>query len=563
MINEELISAYLDGELTAQEQAQVEQALASDTRLRQMHDDLRSLRTSLQALPQQKLDIHFAERVLQAAKKAQHDNAATAPVVTPHEPEVIVTSHHGATVELAQHEPFAWRMVVWTVAGLAAVLMVMLFLPRSTEIAELPENQTKVAKKPAEPPAELEKLERNRPAAPQSGSENGSVDAPAAEPKTFEKQLQSRTAAKDAASQLDRSTDKVSSAEAFSTQRSVERSNVAGKKFDQTETPRFGGLMRGAQPPQAAQSVEGTVAAQPAELAEGPAARRQSKSQQQEFTQAALGDQVLVVRLQTSRKLVDARAIDDVLSRNAIALRDADAASDNKKSEALADDERRLESRDNALREAPGNIKRHVVDQLAKASANADVVYVEASLDQVQSTLAELRAQPDTTLAFTSLDKAEAEKNFFGAGAGAAGAAPGNASNELLKPEAAGAAPSVATPPPPAPVLADAAPPGAAPLIADAAKAKQAKEQEEEAAKFRGRNLGFAERLSDKRKDDLLQEAGEQKPSAESSNAPTESGVRSSHLRAFNSAASDEVRGDAPSQQRRVRVIFVIEAKDE
>ncbi|HVK80402.1 MAG TPA: zf-HC2 domain-containing protein, partial [Verrucomicrobiae bacterium] len=127
MFNEELITAYLDGELTADEQAQVEQALASDARLRQMHDDLRALRTSLQALPQQTLDASFAERVLRAARQAQ------APAVDA-EPEVLVKTHHGhdTTVRPAQHEPLAWRVVVWTIAGLAAAVVVVLFLPKQT-----------------------------------------------------------------------------------------------------------------------------------------------------------------------------------------------------------------------------------------------------------------------------------------------------------------------------------------------------------------------------------------------------------------------------------------------
>ncbi len=49
--SDELISAYLDGELTAEEQARVEKQLRDDAELRRMCDELRALRFTLQAMP--------------------------------------------------------------------------------------------------------------------------------------------------------------------------------------------------------------------------------------------------------------------------------------------------------------------------------------------------------------------------------------------------------------------------------------------------------------------------------------------------------------------------------
>lgn len=49
---DELLSAYLDGELTAAEQAEVERLLATDPAARQLLDELRTLSATLQALPQ-------------------------------------------------------------------------------------------------------------------------------------------------------------------------------------------------------------------------------------------------------------------------------------------------------------------------------------------------------------------------------------------------------------------------------------------------------------------------------------------------------------------------------
>src|SRR5215831_17778870 len=67
--NDLLLSAYLDGELNAEERAHVEQLLASSAEARQLVDELRALRTSLQELPQHTLEMEFAQRVLDRAQR--------------------------------------------------------------------------------------------------------------------------------------------------------------------------------------------------------------------------------------------------------------------------------------------------------------------------------------------------------------------------------------------------------------------------------------------------------------------------------------------------------------
>src|SRR5262245_34980893 len=67
---DELLSAYLDGELTAEERAHVEQQLADSAELRQLLDELRSLRSGLELLPRYKLEADFAERVLRKAERS-------------------------------------------------------------------------------------------------------------------------------------------------------------------------------------------------------------------------------------------------------------------------------------------------------------------------------------------------------------------------------------------------------------------------------------------------------------------------------------------------------------
>jgi len=65
----ELFSAYLDGELTAEEQAQVERMLADSPAARQLLDELRALSSTLQSLPQYKLDEDLSEAVLRHAER--------------------------------------------------------------------------------------------------------------------------------------------------------------------------------------------------------------------------------------------------------------------------------------------------------------------------------------------------------------------------------------------------------------------------------------------------------------------------------------------------------------
>src|SRR6516162_1162616 len=74
----ELISAYLDGELTAEEQARAEQILAGSAEARQLLEELRAMSGTLQSLPQLKLDEDLGPRVLQVAERR---------MLSPQEPE--------------------------------------------------------------------------------------------------------------------------------------------------------------------------------------------------------------------------------------------------------------------------------------------------------------------------------------------------------------------------------------------------------------------------------------------------------------------------------------------
>jgi len=64
---DELLSAFIDDELTPAEREQVEQYLATSESSRNLVADLRSLRSEVAALPAVTVSDAFADRVLQAA----------------------------------------------------------------------------------------------------------------------------------------------------------------------------------------------------------------------------------------------------------------------------------------------------------------------------------------------------------------------------------------------------------------------------------------------------------------------------------------------------------------
>lgn len=62
-IPEELVSAYLDGEVTSEERVLVESAMSQSAELRQLYQDLQSLQLDLRSLPRHQLGTDFAQRI--------------------------------------------------------------------------------------------------------------------------------------------------------------------------------------------------------------------------------------------------------------------------------------------------------------------------------------------------------------------------------------------------------------------------------------------------------------------------------------------------------------------
>ena len=69
-LDDELLSAYLDGELSADERAAVEARLATDPAAQQLLHELRSVSQSVQALPTESLGRDLSEEIIRRAREA-------------------------------------------------------------------------------------------------------------------------------------------------------------------------------------------------------------------------------------------------------------------------------------------------------------------------------------------------------------------------------------------------------------------------------------------------------------------------------------------------------------
>ncbi len=125
---DELISAYLDGELTSEEQTQVEQLLVDSAEHRQTFEELRALRNSLQSLPSFGLGDDFADRVVQRAKQAaasaESGDAASGDAGTDETSDDQEPDH----VELSQPNPGNPRVALGAIATVAATLIIAAFI---------------------------------------------------------------------------------------------------------------------------------------------------------------------------------------------------------------------------------------------------------------------------------------------------------------------------------------------------------------------------------------------------------------------------------------------------
>ena len=125
--SDELITAYLDGELTDDERADVEKQMREDSELRSLCDDLQKLRHTLQAVPVVEPSAGLAQRVLRQAERRMllgDDSAGHEPVRRPGDSD----RSHPTGSSKATLNNWNWRLTATAIGSVAALLLVAMFL---------------------------------------------------------------------------------------------------------------------------------------------------------------------------------------------------------------------------------------------------------------------------------------------------------------------------------------------------------------------------------------------------------------------------------------------------
>ncbi|MBN8626019.1 MAG: zf-HC2 domain-containing protein [Planctomycetes bacterium] len=130
--DEELISAYLDDELSAEERVRAEQLLTERADLRRLLEELRSVREGLQSLPAYALGDDFSSLVFKRAERevlkdgADSTSSSTAARATADEPVAPAKPltgedrrTHGGNGDYRH----SWRPLGWAIAALAAAVV--------------------------------------------------------------------------------------------------------------------------------------------------------------------------------------------------------------------------------------------------------------------------------------------------------------------------------------------------------------------------------------------------------------------------------------------------------
>ncbi len=132
---DELISAYLDGELDAEQSAHVAQVLREDARLRRMYDQFKALRITLQKLPRAEPDEDLTARVV---RRAERRMLAPQPVVATDDMPQDAGPADAATPIVTRH----WRIGLIAITSVAALVLLALFVPApwNRQVATAPRN---------------------------------------------------------------------------------------------------------------------------------------------------------------------------------------------------------------------------------------------------------------------------------------------------------------------------------------------------------------------------------------------------------------------------------------
>ncbi len=378
----ELLSAYLDGELTADEQAETERLLASSPAARQLLDELRALSATLQSLPQQKLGEDLSQQVLRVAERR---------MLTEGEPD------DAAPVPLSRtilRRFVNRRSMVWL--GLTAAVAVMIVIHEQQQrniLANKADKTVALARGEREKTADEQFRPTTIEAAPGALTKN----AIEAEGTTVAKKLGDGRRASENLAMMPRQ--KGSLKPQGKSGYSGSPPAVEVQELRAPFAPANAAPSSSASPPPLQHPMSASAAASgKAGAYGGKSGRGNSLNWYDGIGAASIGPDVLVVFCDVSPEATQKKAFDKVLAENGIVSR---------RHVELKDQSQQLDEKANYARNgyagnagaageaalwqhpaAAGVVRRQAV------AGNAELVYVEATPDQVKATLARLAAQP-------------------------------------------------------------------------------------------------------------------------------------------------------------------------
>ncbi len=150
---EELISAYVDGELSPDERAQVEKWLAESAEARQLYEELRTVRASLQSLPRHRLEQDLGPSVLRRAERSVLSGEKR-PAVEAAIDDTSAVKPGRTDVVRQWWARGGKRRIIWPAVALAAALLIAMFdtqrEPPQREVAQNAPRDMKENKKLAD-----------------------------------------------------------------------------------------------------------------------------------------------------------------------------------------------------------------------------------------------------------------------------------------------------------------------------------------------------------------------------------------------------------------------------
>jgi hypothetical protein len=404
----ELLSAYLDGELTPAEQARVEHLLAADPAARQLLDELRALSGTLKSLPRQKLGKDFCESVLQTVEKRKilgTDKSAS----VAQESGPVFSEPLPKTILRRLSNP---RVLVWETLIVAVAVLLMVYNPNQNvppgdqaqrQIAmgpKLEEQLKEVNESPsfravrdgvsADRTEESARLKDH--AAKMDGSRRAGAALTDSEPEIMGKSMSSLAdkqpdlgLSSPAASPVDKLTEQPTTLGFERKEKVLTRKQItAGEKpaLDATDSKKDGlAITDEASLGDKSQTVGAKSALPP----------MPEQSLEHKKTDTVVADQLLVVRCEITPEAVKDRAFDKLLADNGIVWSEAPAQNQpTDKRRNIFEQEPTVELKSNIPADKPEGLaawKDAPVNADPNKSGTLEVIYVEAPASQVESTL--------------------------------------------------------------------------------------------------------------------------------------------------------------------------------